>query len=511
MRAKEKSTFGMHFIKCHNTRIALNKTLDIHPYRISYPSVEEYRSAIRQKDVQHRNVSINLSSSDLTNIIGLHLVPWDEFKKANVSINLSNNPITDIPSEFIYKIIDSIPNLKIVNMRGITFSFVNSFLLFRMKSPNLATKLLFDFGSIETIKDKAISDAIKASLSLSEDHKFISSDIFKQGLSALASLKRNVRLDLMNKDFSFLDSIKHIIANNNLNVLRLTGLDSCVNVERIILNDNSLFNYSNHLDTWALPKLVTLNLSNNVYLKEVPNFKGCVNVKYLYLNNTRFYNVDYLVNMKGLERINISNTLVGSITFLTKADFPKLTYINVANLGLTFIDESLIDSPEKLESLDISGNVITLATSPILPGIRYLDLSNVTFTNDVVDLRVSTKLTTFKAVDTNLAKLFLNSKHIRNVHLRGTKVATLYDSGVLSPSFYKLKVLDLSFTLITTIDQLDIIRYIRRDVEVNFKGCFLTKETQRMLDALNKNGWHIEFDKNDIFSVNANVVSYKVK
>lgn len=213
----------------------------------------------------------------------------------------------------------------------------------------------------------------------------------------------------------------------NAEILDLSGLElshipkevwGCYNIKALNLSHN---NIKDGDIVNNLPKLESLNISNNkltkIYLilrnnknlnslylddnmiNEV-KFKGDYsNLKRLSISNNRLSNLDFISKFRNLERLNVSNNQLSNATVLK--GFKKLQLINVSSNHITtldFIDENSIN----IKSLIINNNnIVTVNNLSHLKNLQIIDISY----NDVNDI-----------------KSLLYLPNLRNVYIDGNPV-----------------------------------------------------------------------------------------
>ncbi len=484
-----------YFLHDDNLRIKVNKILGFHPYRTSYPTLNEISAKFSAfKD----EVNFDFSNAGIKDLTGLKDLPWSLIRgDAVTTLDFTDNQFSGFPINIIDKLFNSIGRLRGLNLTGVYLpTYIKYYLLLKHNEyPN--SGLLYD--KLCPVKDTNLLKAMNQSINLNNKHEFIG----YQQYGLVHQYFDDISLE------NILDSIRNVSASNQ-GIKFLSGLEYCRNLETLDLSDNFLLNYNNHLLAWSLVHLTYLNLSNNPYLKETPNLENCYAIQRCYLNNTRFYAISELTAMSNLRELDISDTAVASIATVTVNNFPLLTIFKASNLGLSTISSTILNSQD-LEELRLDGNSFTIGSLD-LPEAKIVDFSDCTFSDPTLSLVMSVNLEEFIARDTNLVSLsFGIFSRVREVIVSGTSIADIDDVSFVMPEigFEFLEVLDLSDTLITTITKTEITSKFMKSTHIILSGCNLTMDTQKILEKLQREGYTITFDKTKLYNVLTGSVSLR--
>ena len=163
----------------------------------------------------------------------------------------------------------------------------------------------------------------------------------------------------------------------NMKISSFDGLEQCVNLERIELENIDISEAGKLPDLRNLEKL-SLNNCNVKSINDMPK-----NIKALYLNSNKdIDDISVLVNCPNLEELEIANDNVKDISVLS--NFPnmkrlnlegnkiddfsyienckKIKYLNLSNTGAGAI--SIFNNVSKTESLGVNSNPISDASKP---------------------------------------------------------------------------------------------------------------------------------------------------
>ena len=483
-----------YFLTDDNLRIKLNKILNIHPYNTSYPTLSEIAGKLNT--IQDA-VVLDFSNSNIKNLDGFKDIPWGSLNSDRVELVLSDNPFPSL-SMAVIDAIFTISDLARFTVNNIYLPHYIKYYLILKKNEFVGVTLEYD-NTLNPVKDQELLGIMNTSIGMDHRHQFIS----KMTYDLLHKYYDNISAE------NILDSITNITKKNG-DIYFLSGIEYCRRVVTIDLENNFLVNYNNHLTAWSLMYLITLNLSNNPYLKEVPNLENCINVEELYLSNTRFTEVAEISNMSSLRKLDLSDTGVSVVTSISVTNFPSLTFLKLANLGLSSLSATLFTSQD-LETLDLSGNGFTIPNFD-MPDLVEADFSDNTFSDPTLDVTACPSLRIFKANDTNLTSInFDEYCRVREIHLQNTAVDALSDLQFTMPEigFDFLEVLDLSGTNITDITSAYVKSYFMKSTAIILTGCDLTMDTQKILKQLVKEGYNIEFDRTKLYDVLTNTVSLR--
>ena len=155
---------------------------------------------------------------------------------------------------------------------------------------------------------------------------------------------------------------------NDLGVKSLEGLQYCVNLENLFLENNKIEDFT---PISNLTKLKVLNLNNN-NIKDISFIKNLTNLTKLYLKQNQITSVYNLKNLSKLSTLILERNKISSISYLSGLN--NLTYLNVGSNNISNI--SVVKNFAKLKHFRGSQNKIT-DISPLgkLPNITELHLS----------------------------------------------------------------------------------------------------------------------------------------
>jgi internalin A len=267
--------------------------------------------------------------------------------------------------------------------------------------------------------------------------------------------------DIYNNDLIFLT----LLDGNWRDIIDLTGLEHCPNLQDLYLRNNLISNIS---PLQNLTNLHDLNLGANP-LSDISPLQNLTNLHILGLWSTTISDYSPLQNLTNLHDLYLNNNLINDINFLQ---------------NLT-----------SLQFLDLRNNKIS-DISPLqnLTGLSYLNLAD----NQINDISPLQNLS-------NLGLLWLSNNQISDIsplqNLTGLQILYMYNNQVSDISALKKLVnlwdADLSVNQITDISSLVSNSGLQAGdlININYNYLDITPGSQTMLDiqTLISRGVHVTY------------------
>jgi internalin A len=273
-----------------------------------------------------------------------------------------------------------------------------------------------------------------------------------------------------------LQSITELEARDN-NIRDITGIERCVNLERLMLGAENREKTSNEIEDVSplseLTKLVELSLASNK-VSDVKPLSGLTNLTTLNLNNNQITDAAPLAKLTNLEILRLANNPISDVTFLSS--LTNLTYVSIWDLPADNIDavlQMLSDLPNLTKLSVCRCGITDLTPLSKLTGLTALEL----WINQVSDLSPLSDLTELEWLHpagnqisditplaglTNLTLLYLNGNQVGDITpvsgLTKLKTLNLKDNPIIDikplASLTELRTLYLSETQVSDISAL---------------------------------------------------------
>jgi Leucine-rich repeat (LRR) protein len=402
--------------------------------------------------------NINLSQNEIEAIEVLSFVDSPYL----IEILLKSNRIKMIPNGLF----NNMSNLKVLQLQE------NEIVQLEPNSLNGLKKLkeiYLYMNRIEEITNGIFSDYSQASLDLSNNRlnkisnvslKIINSKVLKR-----LDLSYNY-LDGFNENpFVYLTNLLELDMSNNL--IKKFGkgffLDGPYTLKKLNLRDNKL-NLIEEGSFKNLKNLLKLNLAENE-IEDLTLIKS--NLMYL----SKLISIDLSFNLiekineldfefsLNLNEINLNSNRVKFINDLAFKNLIKLKSFKIAKNGLSVFEMNILDL-RKITALDLSFNQINFESFYEMKSLEAIKLENVTFKQDNISLKMFinskfTKLIDFSGFtfgNSSNLELFKNLPNLISLELSRTNIDDKLLRQINLLNFPKLTYLDLSWNLITNLD-----------------------------------------------------------
>lgn len=180
----------------------------------------------------------------------------------------------------------------------------------------------------------------------------ITENSFKLSNLKFLNLSDNKIVRINKNGFNGLIKLRELnLSKNNLSELnKLTFSQGMTSLKRLDLSKNNLTT-----TIINAPYLIDLNMKNNEITEIVTNaFRGC----------------------PILENLNLSGNKIKTFQRNALEDLFELKYVNLSNNNIDKLNWMVFHKDDKLESLDLSFNLISAITQSKFPYLKYLNMGN---------------------------------------------------------------------------------------------------------------------------------------
>ena len=452
-------------------------------------------------------------------------------------LNLSKNNITEIGRETLPAIAPS----TVANGNSLQFSLVRQVidLSDNPLSPRSQIYLMQEF--IEKGKDVRFKDTVSV---FNEPKLHIAANIQNSGSKDPLFLNKHRYLKPAFKEYDSenLDGIRRIkLANSG--IVDITGIDSCKNLEELLLRDNLIFEIPLDASWSYLTKLKILDLGRNYRLSNSTFIRNCYYLEELYLDDTLVSEISFCEEFKNLQILNIGNTMVSDFSHIGNG-LEFLEYINLnntqtdnisylfslANLKYLSASNILLD-PDflpanvggnknyNMEFLDLSNNGLNsqiLAVVYRFENLKKLYLKGNNF--DIFSI-FSLNITDLDISNSNITELVtdfgedeLETAKISTIDISNNPIADHVATFEVLATLPMLKYVGLRNIGLTTINQKTFTRYFNPLQKIDLRENPLDRPSQVYLDHLNQKGnFNIIFRGSKVYSIDKNTLIESVE